>query len=131
MYWSCSLSLTLFVELQSFQKTMYSEKERDRKRRRQSDSSSEEDKRARRERKHRRRSVSSSGDERTTKKTRKARRRSASRSDEEKSARRKSEPFNFDRHKTKLTKMFFRPIDLIKEEGDKSCAFDDILKNLI
>ena len=28
-------------------------------------------------------------------------------------------------------KMFFRPIDLIKEEGDKSCAFNDILKNLI
>jgi hypothetical protein len=48
-------------------------------------------------------------------KERKRRRRSRSRSvEEERSSRQPSQPFNYDRHRTKLTKMFFRPVDLIK-----------------
>ena len=49
-------------------------------------------------------------------KDRKKRRRSESGSDDDRSssARSRTEPFNYDRHRTKLTKMFFRPMDLIK-----------------
>jgi hypothetical protein len=48
-------------------------------------------------------------------KERKRRRRSRSRSeDEERSSSQPSQPFKYDRHRTKLTKMFFRPVDLIK-----------------